>query len=360
MPIWKITDNVPQPVATTELRQEDLLEEHLENWIMANPAVIGEPLLILGRQVMIPNIRDRIDVLALDPQGNSVVIELKRGQLADPVDMQALRYASYISKWTFADFEHQARLHANAVGDPSFNFNEQFERFCSDAGLDEVPDLNTDQRIIIVGTEVRAKLGSVALWLLEHNIDIKVIQLEVFREGRTLFLDPQVIIPLPVSRFSQTGATTVDTGKPWRENGRSWHLEKRCSPQTSEIFRQLDDLIRDNFEVDGPRWNQKLCVAYRIGSYNWLAVNTSATMLRLDFLVKAGSFDGTEVANRLDVREFDESDSLADKLEYPSSVLVKQRNEKWDQIFFRIKEGFDLQSEAFLAFMHDAYDAFPH
>lgn len=361
MPIWKITEKGPVQVATTQLHQEKVLEEHLENWVISKPDLLGEPLLIIGRQVMIPDIGDRIDVLGIDPQGNTVIIELKRGKLKDPVDMQALRYASYIAKWTFNDLERQARTYLNQSGDPAFNFNEIYEQFCASAGVDDVPDLNADQRIIIVGSEVRAKLGSVALWLREHKVDIKVIEIEVYRESGTLLLQPHTIIPLPLSRFSNTGGT-ADEGypaKPWLDDGKTWHLEKRCSPHTRTMLLRLDDLVRDNFEVDGPRWSQKGYVAYRIGNYNWLAVETHSSVLRLNFLVKANVFDCTQVAERLGVEVFDKGDSLSERLGLPSSVYIEHRNDNSDRILLRIKAGFDLESAAFLAFLKDTHRAFP-
>ena len=165
MSIWKITSDGAHKIPETKLRKEKILEEKLEDWIINDPAILGEPLLIIGRQVMIPEIRDRLDILALDPQGRAVIIELKRGKLKDPVDMQALRYASYISKWSFEDFENRARSFQKEMPDKDFNFNEEFEKFCLEANVDETPDINSDQRLLIVGSEVKDKLGSVALWL---------------------------------------------------------------------------------------------------------------------------------------------------------------------------------------------------
>jgi len=360
MAIWKITPNGASKVLETKLKQEKLLEENLENWVGNDPSLLGEPLMIIGRQVIIPEIRDRLDLLALDLEGNAVVIELKRGKLKDPVDMQALRYASYISKWRFEDFENHARSHLGRVGDADFNFIELYERFCSEEGIDEVPDINSDQRLIIVGSEVKEKLGSVALWLLEHNIDIKIIEIEVYREDSTVLVQPQVIIPLPVSRFSDTGRTPRgEVSKPWVIDGKTWHLEKRCSIKTKAMLIDLDDLIRDNFEVDGPRWNQKLYVAYRVGNYNWLAVHTTASTLILDFLVKADEFDQRQLANKLTVESFEKDDSLSEKLGLPSSVQVRNRNESTDKVRLRIKGDFSLTNEQFMNFLKEAYEAFP-
>ena len=360
MPIWKITTKGPVKVIETKLKQEKLLEENLEDWIVADPSLLGERLLVIGRQVMIPDIKDRLDVLALDPQGNAVVVELKRGKLKDPVDMQALRYASYISKWRYEDFENQARNYLGKVGDASFNFNETFELFCAEVGVDEVPDLNSDQRMIVVGTEVKEKLGSVALWLRDHKVDVKVIEVELYREADTILLQPQIIIPLPISRFSDTGRISrADASQPWIADGRAWHLDKRCSLKTREMLLKLDDIIRDNFEVDGPRWNQKSYVAYRVGNYNWLALNTHSTSLLLEILVKFGAFEQASLAQTLNVKLFDPEDSLAEKLGLPSSVQVQHRNATTDRIILRIKEGFDLESDGFVAFLKQTFKAYP-
>ena len=48
------------------MTQEKLLEEKLEEWVVSDPALLDEPLLIIGRQVIIPNVKDRLDILTLD------------------------------------------------------------------------------------------------------------------------------------------------------------------------------------------------------------------------------------------------------------------------------------------------------
>lgn len=358
MGLWKITDKGPAKVSETKFKQEKLLEGQLEDWISSDPSILGEPLLVVGRQVLIPDTKDRLDMLGLDPQGNSVIIELKRGKLKDPVDMQAMRYASYIAKWTFTDFENVARNYAGKLGDPEFNFNAMYESFCVDAGVDEVPDINKDQRIIIVGSAVRDKLGSVALWLYEHSIDIKVVEVQAYKDGNDVFIEPNTVVPLQVSKFAETGKIRPE-GAPWITDGKSWHLEKRCSIRTKEIFIRLDKIIQENFDVEGPRWNQKHYVAYRVNNYNWLSVVTTPSILRLDFLVKAEYFNSDDIASRLNVAKFEKEESMSEKLALPSSVFIKNRNEQTDRVFLRIKDDFDIESDEFLGFLNDAYKAFP-
>ncbi|MBD0284213.1 MAG: hypothetical protein ICV53_10530 [Flavisolibacter sp.] len=77
MSFWKITaDNKAEKVAATKLKNEQLLEKHLEDWVADKPEIPGESLLIIGRQIIIPEVKDRLDLLALDPNGNAVIIEL--------------------------------------------------------------------------------------------------------------------------------------------------------------------------------------------------------------------------------------------------------------------------------------------
>jgi hypothetical protein len=358
MTIWKITEKGPSKVAETKLKHEKMLEENLENWIVDSPEILGERLLIIGRQVLIPDTKDRLDLLAVDPNGNAVIVELKRGHLKDPVDIQALRYASYISKWRFEDFENQARIFLNDVGNVDFNFNSIYESFCEDAGVDEIPNINQDQRLIIVGSAVREKLGTVALWLREHNIDVTVIEVQTYKEGDNILIQPTTIVPQQVSRFVETGRIRPE-GAPWVVDGKTWHLDKRCSLTTREMFKKLDKMLQEKFEIDGPRWNQKYYVSYRVNNYNWLAVITTSSTLRLHFLLKAGSFKADDIAKRLNIVKFDTEESMSEKLGYPSSVLVKKRNENTDRVVLRMKDDFDLESASFSKFLDDAYKAFP-
>jgi len=359
MALWKIGGDKPQKVKQTQFKQEKLLEEHLEDWIQAEPTMLGEPLLIIGRQVMIPDTKDRLDLLAVDPQGQAVIIELKRGKLKDPVDIQALRYASYISKWKFEHFESVARNFLGKAGDPDFNFNETFETFCQESGTDEVPDLNEDQRVIIVGSSVRDKLGSVALWLRDHNVDIKLIEVTAYKEGDSLLVEPNVIVPIPVSRFAKVGKGPTKGGSPWKTDGQTWHLEKRCSSRTRDMLLAFDKDIREALAVEGPHWNQKLYVAYRKNNYNWLCVHTLPKTLIFDFNVKAGTFESDALAKTLDVAKFEKDESMSGKLNLPSSVAVTNRTEVRDRVRLRVKDDFDLKSESFVKFMTQAFEACP-
>ena len=87
------------------------------------------------------------------------------------------------------------------------------------------------------------------------------------------------------------------------------------------IADDLDQLLQDNFELEGPRWNQKYYVTYRISNYNWLAVVTTPSILRLDFLLKAGKFKADEVAESIPKLDIDDSANEVDDTDVDEEIL---------------------------------------
>lgn len=72
--------------------------EHLQEWIANAPEAMGEELLIIQKEFDgFDETKERLDLLALDKEGNLVVIENKLDDSGRDVDWQALKYASYCS-----------------------------------------------------------------------------------------------------------------------------------------------------------------------------------------------------------------------------------------------------------------------
>jgi hypothetical protein len=153
--------------------------------------------------------------------------------------------------------------------------------------------------------------------------------------------------------------STKPSDYPWISDGQTWHLENRCSQKTKDMFIKLDEIIRQNFEIEGPIFNQKHYISYRVNNLNWLSVVTTPNFLRLDFLIKTNSFDSKEVSSLLKIVRFQKEEKLSEKFGLPSSVFIKNRNRKTDRMYIRIKEDFNLEDENFLKFLKDVYKAAP-
>lgn len=103
---WRIKDKKPTRLTGAEID----LEKDLEDWIDQDPAMIGEGYRILARQLTLAS-RGRLDLLAATPQGQLVVIEIKRGPVNQDTLFQALGYVTTLVSTPKQDLE--ARIKEN-------------------------------------------------------------------------------------------------------------------------------------------------------------------------------------------------------------------------------------------------------
>lgn len=84
----------------------------LEKWIVENPDLVGEPLLVLGHQLAeFEEDKDRLDILALDRAGEIVLIELKVSEDFRVTDLQALAYAGAYARRSSKDLARTLQRH---------------------------------------------------------------------------------------------------------------------------------------------------------------------------------------------------------------------------------------------------------
>lgn len=97
--------------------------QHLQVWVIAHPEVLGATVKIVAFEFGSwtghtgEKERDRLDVLALDGEGHLIVVELKRDRAPDTVEMQAVKYAALVSRFTRDDLDKvRARYLAQQSG----------------------------------------------------------------------------------------------------------------------------------------------------------------------------------------------------------------------------------------------------
>ena len=70
----------------------------LQEWIANNPIILGEDLLIIQKEFDgFNDTKERLNLLALDKNGNLVIIENKLDDSGRNVVWQAMKYAGYCS-----------------------------------------------------------------------------------------------------------------------------------------------------------------------------------------------------------------------------------------------------------------------
>lgn len=196
MYILNSSNNELEEVQETTFSEHDLKErQHIEEWIRKSPEILGEDLLIIAHEYDKFEVNERLDLLAVDKEGNLVIIEVKRDTTGGNVDFQALKYASYCVRLSPQDileiYEEYLNVHASLL-----NAKDELVEFLEVEAEEEVNNvLNTNQRIIIVGREIDKRILSVCTWLYENRIDIKCITIKPYKLGDQVIIDADPIIP---------------------------------------------------------------------------------------------------------------------------------------------------------------------
>ena len=159
----------------TEVEREHLdLEDRLEKWLCDDISVLGEDLLVIGRQIQNNEYGGVLDLLAVDREGNLVIIELKRDRTPREVVAQALDYASWVYWLDGENLEQYARKHLGK------SFDEAFQDT-----FDEPPkQVNERQRIYIVASSLDASTQRIVDYLAGvHDVDINAATFSYFKVG---------------------------------------------------------------------------------------------------------------------------------------------------------------------------------
>lgn len=143
------TDKTTSEVKEISFREIGLRERSdLQEWIANNPIILGEELLIIQKEFDgFNDTNERLDLLALDKNGNLVVIENKLDDSGRNVVWQSLKYAGYCSSLKKEDIKDIYSQYLSKIGS-SDNAEESIVEFLNKADFSEV-QLNQDltQRI---------------------------------------------------------------------------------------------------------------------------------------------------------------------------------------------------------------------
>lgn len=170
--------------------------QHLQEWICKNTDILGERLLIIQKEFSgFDDTRERLDLLAIDGEGNLVIIENKLDDSGKDVVRQSLKYASYCSSLTKQEIRTIFQDYLDEQNEDGMAENILCE-FLKVEDFNEVELNYDDQRIIMIAANFRKEVTSTALWLLEHNIKIKCIKVTPYELDGNILLDTEQIIPI--------------------------------------------------------------------------------------------------------------------------------------------------------------------
>jgi len=238
-------------IALTSFKDLSLKESDIEEFIRKNISSIfeDETILIVGRQVR--NDKNGIcDLVALDANGNIVLIEVKRDEedmkaRREAFEFQAIRYAASFANICSIDeivdkiFVHYINKYSSEYDTKELTARERGMRILQEflEKNQSLKNFNTKQRIILMASSFDDQTLSAVAWLIKNGVDISCLQLQPLKMGNELLLDIERVLP-PISldnyfsdiesvrRISRVDALTGD------DQG----LTKRYYPRMPELF----------------------------------------------------------------------------------------------------------------------------
>ncbi len=170
--IWSIIDGIPvqSPASAIEY------EQHLEDWIERDPSLLESGLRVVARQLRTEG--GPLDLLAVDRNGQWVLIEIKRDRLRRNVIAQAIDYASCLQSMSPEELISQSDSYLQSQGT---NLQDVLnERDASIADMAE----GMDPIIYLVGTSIDANLERMVDYLSDRaGLEIRVITFTAYQSS---------------------------------------------------------------------------------------------------------------------------------------------------------------------------------
>ncbi|QOI99905.1 MAG: DUF4268 domain-containing protein [Phycisphaeraceae bacterium] len=168
----------------------------MQRLLRVNIGVVAPDVLVIAEEFgEWDHGRRRIDLLGVDEEANLVVIELKRGEDGEYMDLQAIRYAAMVSGMTFARAAqvHQAFLDRTS---PGLDAKSELLKHLGWAEPRE-DDFAKDVRLVLVSGDFSKELTTAVLWLNERGMDIRCVRMKPYANGGETIVDVQQVVPLP-------------------------------------------------------------------------------------------------------------------------------------------------------------------
>ncbi len=221
MGLWRTEGNELVRIEPTSVG----LESQLEDFIESDPDILGEKLLIIGRQIQ-TGPGGFIDLLALDETAAVHVIELKRDKTPRDVTAQTLDYGSWVSTLSREQIKAMFETYR-----PEFALEEAFDTKFNETLPEEV---NAAQVFTIVASHIDSATERIVRFLNESfSVPINVVFFRHFSDkgsnylARTWLVDHEgQATPTGTGGKSKTRETW--NGTDWYvsfgddPNGRSW------------------------------------------------------------------------------------------------------------------------------------------
>ncbi len=245
--LWRVDAGAPVRVGASGFP----LESRLEELIQSDPTILGEPLLVIGRQV--PTAHGKfVDLLAVAADGTLHVLELKRDRTPRDVVAQVLDYGSWVGSLSHSDVLSIFASQHDMAFEVAFT-----DRF----GISAPEELNGAHKLTVIAHDADPATERIVTYLAGFSVPVNVVFFRYYSDdgreylARTWLLD-EAAIPSATGKAGQGGRR-----EQW--NGRDWYVSFGESPQE----RNWDDARAYGFvSAGGGAWFSKTLRALPVGA----------------------------------------------------------------------------------------------
>lgn len=322
MSLWKVADEQLINVEKARLDSED----RLESWLEKDVSLLDMNLMIIGRQVY-TRFGGYIDLLAINPDGDIVILELKRSRTPRDIVAQVLDYATWVKQLSAKEIDDIASKYLGESLSASFqkHFNSS------------IPEsINTQHSMIIIASKLDDATERIINYLAnDYGININAIFFNFFKDNDAEFLGRSWLMnPQDVEQRSES------------KNSISWSGYWFVNVGDGE-HRNWEDCVRYGFLSAGQGKNysgplKKLKIGDKVFAYmkqngyvGYGIVNKEAVPVR-DFYVDGEGKNLLELPlNQMGIADNKDDDDLSEWLVGVNWIKTFKRNEpKWMKDLF--------------------------
>jgi len=205
MKVWKIADQ-PQLLKFEPMESEAKLEKLL----IQDISILSPHLFLIGSQV-VTSYGKYIDLLALDDEGNIVVIELKRGKTPRDAVSQLLDYASWANGLGYAELQ---KIYADKNGGKVLG-----KSFLESLEAEAPEELSGQLKLLLVASTLDSESERIMNFLSEnYGVPINAVFFRYFQDGGSEYLTRTWLID-PSEAEANTAKSAVARSKEhWNES----------------------------------------------------------------------------------------------------------------------------------------------
>ena len=173
-----------QVIEEVSRKSINLQDADIEEWIMTHPELLfpDQSSVLIFYQAQpgepIP------DTLALDVEGNLMIIDAKRDWSSWRTTGQLIDYAATLSAWDYESYNSRSKRH---FGD-DVDLIEHFRTFTGNRSF-QIDDLFQRQRIYLISHDSDTRLQNIFEWLSKHDVPIELVPFHTLQDsGGSIYL----------------------------------------------------------------------------------------------------------------------------------------------------------------------------